>query len=209
MDNPGTPFYYPNRMARIIFLAAEEILGRNGVNAVSNLAGLTEYIEHYPPNNQNLEFSFRNISHFQRALVNFYGPHAGKGVALRIGRACFHPGLHEFAPLLGMTDMAFRLLPLNSRLSIGSSALCDIFNKHTDQRVHVEDKEKTLLWHIDRCPLCWEHESHTPACHMAVGVIQEALYWVSGGKFFNVEETLCIAKGDATCTIVIDKTPVS
>jgi predicted hydrocarbon binding protein len=28
------------------------------------------------------------------------------------------------------------------------------------------------------------------------------------GKYFNVEETLCIAKGDATCTIDIDKEPL-
>jgi hypothetical protein len=31
---------------------------------------------------------------------------------------------------------------------------------------------------------------------------------VSGGKYFNVEETLCIAKGDATWTIDIYKEPL-
>ena len=45
-------------------------------------------------------------------------------------------------------------------------------------------------------------------CQMSVGLIQEALYWVSSGKFFNVEETDCIAKGDLTCTIAILKTPL-
>jgi len=46
-------------------------------------------------------------------------------------------------------------------------------------------------------------------CHLAVGLLQEALYWVSGGKFFNIEETQCIACGDATCTIMIDQNPMT
>jgi predicted hydrocarbon binding protein len=196
-------------MGRIILLATEEILGRNGTNAILNLAGLSDFIENYPPNNPNPEFSFEYISRLQNALEDFYGPRGGRGVALRIGRASFQHVLREYGHLLGLTDVAFRLLPLGAKLKIGASAFADIFNKHTDQRVKVEDKGKNLLWHIERCPYCWEQHSNNTACHMAVGLIQEALYWVSGGRTFNVEETQCMAKGDLTCTIVIEKTPMS
>jgi predicted hydrocarbon binding protein len=48
-----------------------------------------------------------------------------------------------------------------------------------------------------------------PACHLAVGLLQESLYWVSGGKIFNVQETHCIARGDPACTIAIGMTPIS
>jgi predicted hydrocarbon binding protein len=41
-----------------------------------------------------------------------------------------------------------------------------------------------------------------------VGTFQEALFWLSGGKYFIVEEILCIAKGDSTCTFRIDKSPL-
>jgi predicted hydrocarbon binding protein len=41
-----------------------------------------------------------------------------------------------------------------------------------------------------------------------VGLLQEALYWVSGGKVFNVEEKTCIAAGDKVCTIEIDQSPI-
>jgi predicted hydrocarbon binding protein len=44
---------------------------------------------------------------------------------------------------------------------------------------------------------------------LAVGLLQEALYWVSGGKYFHVEEKNCIASGDSTCTIVIEQAPMS
>lgn len=50
--------------------------------------------------------------------------------------------------------------------------------------------------------------STAPSCHLAVGILQEALYWISSGKYFNVEETTCIAQGDSACTIEISKTPL-
>jgi len=209
MDTSGPVYFYPNRMGRIIFLAVEEILGRNGLNAVLNLAELSEFIDHYPPNNHNLDFSFQFLSRLQNAIEEFYGPHGGRGVALRIGRACFQHGLREYGPLIGLTDVAFRLLPLNAKLKIGSSAFADIFNKYTDQRVRLEDKEGVLFWHIERCPLCWERHSDVVACQMAVGLLQEAMYWLSGGKYFRVEEIHCMANGDSTCTIIIDKIPMS
>ena len=209
METASNTYYYPNRMGRIIFLATEEVLGRNGVNAVANLAGLSEFIDHYPPNNQQMDFSFEHISDLQASLEDFYGPHGGRGVALRIGRACFQHVLREFGPLFGLTDLAFRLMPMGTRIKIGAGAFAEIFNKYTDQRVHLEDKGKELFWHIEKCPLCWGRHSDNVSCQMAVGLLQESLYWLSGGKFFNVEEISCIAKGEPTCTVLIDKTPMS
>ena len=105
--------------------------------------------------------------------------------------------------------MAFRLLPLPMKVSAGARVFAELFNNYTDQRVRLEDNNGKLLWHIDQCPLCWERETQDPACHLAVGLLQEALYWLSGGKVFNVEEQTCIAAGDATCTIMIDRRPIS
>ena len=202
-------YFYPNLMGRIILLALEEIVGSNGVNAVLNLSSLPDFIGNYPAHNQNLEFSFQSVSRLQSALDDMYGPRGGRGIALRTGRACFQHGLREFGPLFGLTDLTFRMLPLQGKLKMGSAALADVFNKYTDQRVRVEDKDKRIYWHIERCPLCWERRVDSPACHMAVGLLQEALYWVSGGKYFNLEEINCIARGDPACTIMIDKTPMS
>ncbi len=209
MDKSGVSYFYPNRMGRIIFLAMEEILGQNGVNVILNLAGLPEFIEHYPPNNQELGFPFEFVSCLQKAIENYYGPHGGRGVTLRVGRACFQHGLREYGPLAGFTDLAFRLLPLQTKLRVGANAFADIFNKYSDQQVRLEDTEQTLFWHIERCPVCWERQTEAVACQLAVGLLQDALYWVSGGKYFNVEETRCVAKGDSTCTIAIDKIPMS
>lgn len=209
MEKSGETYYYPNRMGRIIFLAMEEILGQNGVNVILNLARLPEFIDHYPPNNPNKDFPFSHLSQILGAIENYYGPHGGRGVALRIGRACFQHGLREYGSLIGLTDLAFRLLPLQTKLKVGANAFADVFNKYSDQQVRLEDQDQTLLWHIERCPVCWERKTTAPSCQLAVGLLQDALYWVSGGKYFNVEEIHCIANGDPACTIAIDKIPMS
>ena len=206
MNNENTPtYYYPNKMGRIILLAMEEILGKNGINAVLNHTNLNQWINHYPSNNLDLAFPFDDLSQIQVGLEEIYGPPGGQGLALRIGQATFKYGLREFGPMLGITDMAFRLLPLPTKLSTGAGIFADTFNKFTDQRVRIEETSDAILWHIDRCPVCWQRNSQSPSCNLAVGILQEALYWISSGKFFNVQEISCIAQGDPTCSIAIDK----
>ncbi|MEO8356670.1 MAG: 4-vinyl reductase [Chloroflexota bacterium] len=201
-------FYYPNRMGRIILLSMEEVMGHNGVNAILKLGALPSLIDNYPPDNNERNFSFSRVRNLSEMLEHAYGPHGGRGLALRIGRACFNYGVRQYGTQLGLTEMAFRLLPLPAKLSAGATAFAALFNNFTDQRVRVEHDNGKILWHIERCPLCWERKSPDPVCHLAVGLLQEALYWLSGGKVFTVEEKTCMAAGDETCTIVINQSPI-
>lgn len=205
-DQPN--FYYPNKMGRILLLALEEVLGREGINEILHQADLPEYIDAPLPLNQDLQFPFQHISRLQETLECTYGSRGGRGLALQAGRACFKYGLREYGAELGLTDLAFRLLPPAAKLRTGSEAFARLFNAFTDQHVHLERDEKNIYWHIDRCPLCWGRHTANSCCYLAVGLLQEALYWVSGGKFFQVEETKCIARGDSVCTIVIVQEPV-
>jgi predicted hydrocarbon binding protein len=198
-------YYYPNKMGRIILLALEEVAGNNGVNATLNQAGLNPLIGNYPANNMDRQFPFEFLSQIQVALEQLYGPRGGRGVSLRAGRACFKYGLREFGPLLGFTDLAFRLLPLDARLRQGAENFAEIFNRFSDQKVSIDEQEECFLWQIERCPICWGRHTDSPACHLAVGLLQDALYWTSGGKLFSIEETHCIGRGDQACVIRIDK----
>jgi hypothetical protein len=201
-------YYYPNKMGRIILLAMEEVMGRNGVNAVLNLAKLKHLVNNYPPNNYDRQFSFEEVGAIQQALDDMYGPRGGRGLALRAGHMCFKFGIKEFGPILGIADLAFRLLPLGMKLKVGFEVLAETFNKFTDQAVRLGEDETRFLWVIERCPVCWGRRSNQPCCHLVIGILQEALYWVSGGKNFQVEEITCIAQGDPTCTVAIDKQPL-
>jgi predicted hydrocarbon binding protein len=196
-------------MGRIILLSMEEVMGRNGVNAILKFASLTELMEDYPPDDGVMGFPFKTLSTITNSLEQVYGPHGGRGLALRIGRACFNYGVRQYGVQIGLAEMTFRLLPLSVKVNAGAKAFAELFNNFTDQRVRIEEENGLLLWHIERCPLCWERREQDPVCHLAAGILQEALYWLSGGKVFNVEEKTCIAAGDVSCMIVIDPTPIS
>ena len=201
-----TSYHYPQKMGRIVLLGMEEVIGKGGMDAVLNLAALNDI---QPSATTERTFSFETVSKLHQSLEQVYGPRGGRGLALRSGRACFKYGIKEYGSILGLTEMAFRLLPLSTKLRTGARSFADLFNKHTDQQVRVEETETQILWHIERCPLCWERKAEEPVCHLAVGLLQEALYWLSGGKVFSVEETACHARGDEHCIITIQKTPLT
>lgn len=204
-----TTYHYPQKMGKIILLSLEEVLSKSGVDAVLNLIPSDEWKSQSPSALNGQTFSFGAISHLLVALEQAYGPRGGRGLALRTGRVCFKYGLKEYGSLLGLTEIAFRMLPLSTKLRTGARSFADLFNKHTDQRVRIEETETHIFWHIERCPLCWERTTEEPVCHLAVGLLQEALYWLSGGKVFNVEETACHARGDKECIITIHKAPLT
>lgn len=204
-----TEYFYPRKMGRIILQGMEEVLGQEGVDSVLKIASLGSFSDSYPESRSDGTISFGTISKLLESLETAMGPRAGRGTALRAGRASFQYGLREYGAVLGITETAFRLLPLHTKLQTGVRAFADLLNKQTDQRVRVEERDGNLFWNTERCPLCWERRAQEPLCHMAVGFLQESLYWLSSGKIFNVEEVACIAQGDPACSILIYQTPIA
>ena len=200
--------YYPNKMARFWIIAIEDILGKNGLNAILHMAGLDHLIDNYPPNNLNKEFDFADLAALDRALDDMVGSRGGRALSLRAGQAVFSMGLQGFASFVGMADLAFRLLPLGTKLKVGLRAMAEVFSKFSDQKTYVTEEEHRFIYTIERCPVCWGRKADKPICNVATGVIQEGLTWVSGGKTYRIHEITCIAKGEPTCSFEIPKVPI-
>jgi predicted hydrocarbon binding protein len=201
--------YYNNMMARIYMDALEEVMGKNGTNAVLNLAGLTHLIDNFPPNNLSREFDFADFSALGQAIDDMYGPRGGRGLALRAGRATFADALSKFGAMIGISELAFKVIPLGTKVRVGLRAMAETFTKFSDQRSEVEEKGDHFVYTIYRCPVCWGRTSDRPICFGAVGILQEGLRWVSGGKDLRVEEFECHAKGDEHCRFNIFKEPLN
>lgn len=205
---PVSGYYYPNVMGRILLASMEEVMGRNGLNALLNLTSLSKFIEEPPADNLEKQFDFANIANLTLGLDDIYGPRGGRGLALRGGRAIFSRGLTHFGTLAGVGDLAFKMLPLQAKLKIGIPAVARIFSQFSDQLSRVEEFEDHFLYYIDRCSMCWGRNADRPICFIAVGILQEALRWVSGGLEFRIEEIECVAMGAPSCVFRIDKDPI-
>ena len=202
-------FYYPNRMGRIVLTAMEDLIGYHGVNSTLNLAKLPHLVNNYPPNNLDRAFKFSDLSGIQEAVDDIFGLKGGRAVALRTGRETFKYALKDFMPVLGISDLAFRPLHLGLKLKIGLEVFAQTFNKFTDQVVRLSEDSDSHLWIIERCPVCWTRIADAPCCHLAVGLLQQSLYWVSSGREFEVREVECVAAGNSSCIIKISKRPTN
>jgi predicted hydrocarbon binding protein len=206
---PASNWYYPNKFTRIALKAYEEIISKNGLSAILNLAGLSRLIENYPPDNLEREFNFADFTSIHIALEEMYGPRGGRGMAQRAGRATFNDVLKNFGALAGVGDLAFKVLPLQSKLRIGLPAGARIFSQVSDQLTTVEEAENEFIWTIHRCPICWgRHDAEKPVCYISTGLLQAMLMWISGGLEFRVNESKCLAVGDEFCEFVIKKEPI-
>jgi predicted hydrocarbon binding protein len=201
--------YYPNKIGRIYLMAMEEVMGSNGIKAVLNLAKAPELIGNYPPNNLAREFDFADFGAIGAAIEEMYGPRGGRGLALRAGRASFAQGLSEFGSVVGASELAFKVIPLGTKVKVGLKAMAETFTKFSDQESDVEEADDHFVYTIRKCPVCWGRTSEKPICYGAVGILQEGLRWVSGGKDFKVEEIHCHAAGDPNCVFHIFKEPLN
>jgi predicted hydrocarbon binding protein len=201
-------FFLPNKLGRVLLVSLEDVMGRSRLNVILNQARLRHLINNFPPNNLDLGWSFEEMSALHQGLEEIHGVRAGQGVAIRAGRASLHYLQEDLGAVLGISDRPFRLLPLGTKLRAGLNALADLYNKTSDQVVRVEELEDRFLFHVDRCPICWGRAADVPICRMQVGLLEEALSWVSNGQNLAVEEVGCIAGGDPSCTYAVDKLPL-
>lgn len=199
--------HYPNRIGRLFYLSLEDVMGVNGVMALLRLANLPQYIEAYPPNDLKREYPFEAIAATSVALSTMYGPRGARGLELRAGRVAFTMGLKEFGPLLGMADLALKLMPITMKLKIVLNATAQTFDRFSDQASHVEEERGRFIYHITKDPSSLRPDPGLNF-YIARGIIEEATAWVSGGRRFLVEQVSSIGMGDKTTSFTISKDPM-
>lgn len=210
MDPIATSGYkLPSRLARITLESLEETLTPKGMERLLLLAHLPHLVENYPPANLQRGFDFAEMAAVNLALEEMYGPRGGRGMALRAGRATFGRALANFGALAGVEATAFKMLPLGRRLRVGLTALARIYTEFSDQTSRVEETGGEFHYIVDRNPTCWSRSGEEkPVCYMMVGILQEALIRISGGKEFRVDEAECQAMGAKACRFIIRKEPL-
>lgn len=207
---PKSGFTLPNRLGRITLQVVEELLSPKGMESLLALAHLQDFIGSYPEANLERGFDFADMAALNLGLEEFYGPRGGRGLALRAGRTIAANALSHFGALAGVEALAFKILPENLKLKVGLGALARIFSDLSDQASRVEEKADEFHYLVHRNSICWGRSGEEkPVCFMMVGILQEVLNRISGGREFRVDEAECLAAGGRLCRFVIQKGPIS
>lgn len=191
-----------NAIVRQALMAAQEVMGENGLHSVLRASGLARFINAFPPDNLDLEVSSAEYSGLCIAIENFYG-RAARGMLRRIGKASFQYGIREQPTLMGLAGAALALLPARQRILFVLRRMADALVKTSpNAQLWVDDRAEHPAFLAKTCSQCFARQSEQPVCNIYVGSVAEAVHWATG-QSYAVTETHCIARGDPYCRFEI------
>ncbi len=196
MMNLSAPtFACTDRMGRIILSGMEEILGCQEITSVFNQAPLAKFDGSGLPRQQELDLTFERLPQLQASLEIKYGLSAGRGLAIRSGRACFRHLLREFGNEMGLTNLEFRLLSLPARLKVSNQALAALLNRQPGMHMEFEMDEQYLHWTIASNPETGERHIWRSTCHLVMVCFRKCSPGPAGVKYFRWKKHIVLSGG--------------
>jgi predicted hydrocarbon binding protein len=197
-----------NNLGQVILLGVEEIIGHSQTQSLINSNVIDDEISQGNRAGKEHDFSLLDLSRMQMNLEKVFGSAAGRGLAIRSGRASFQYILRKFGDELGLSGNGFKFLSASKRFNVGLVALAGLINRDLGDCIQLEKIDGDVIWQIDysRFPAIQIQRS---ICHLVVGLLQEALYWFSGGKHFPIEEITCSEQGNPACILRIRSYPIN
>jgi len=187
-----------NALVRQALVAAQDVMGENGLDAVLRASGLEKFVGNFPPDDLNPSIQASQYARFNAAIEEFYG-RGGRGMLRRIGKASFEYAVREQAALLGIAGAALKLLPERQRVKFILGQMVSALKKTNPQvDAWVDDSGERVAYIESTCAICHSRVSETPICHLYFGSIGEAVRWATGREH-QIIETHCLAKGDPYC----------
>lgn len=188
-----------NALVRQALVAAQEVMGENGLNAVLRSSGLERFVGNFPPDDLNPSIQASQYARFNAAIEEFYG-RGGRGMLKRIGKASFEYGIREQSALLGVAaGVALKLMSERQRIKFILTQMAGALKKSNAQvEAWVDDSGERVAYLESTCAICHSRTSPTPICHLYIGSIGEAVRWATGREY-EIIETHCLAKGDEYC----------
>lgn len=188
-----------NTLVLQALVAAQEVMGENGLNTVLRTAGLERYVGNFPPDDMNPAIKTIEYARFNEAIEAFYG-RGGRGMLRRVGKASFQYAVREQAALLGLAGVALKVLPEKQRIKFILNSMAGALKKTNAQvEAWIEETADGHVAYIDRtCGICYDRHSNGAICYLYIGSIGEAVRWATGVEH-EIHETHCTARGDEYC----------
>jgi len=187
-----------NALVLQALIAAQEVMGENGLHAVLRSSGLERFVNNLPADNLEPGIEACEYARLNEAIEAFYG-RGGRGMLRRIGKASFQYAVREQAALLGIAGIALKLLPERQRIRFILNSMANALKKTNPQvKAWIEESDDSIAYLESTCAICHGRKSEQPICHLYVGSLGEAVQWATGEEH-KIVETHCLAKGDPYC----------
>ncbi len=190
-------------------LAAEEVIGKQGLSAILRQIGLARVIDNYPPELLQVSGNFRyaDYANLNCGLLDFFG-RAGKSMTMRVGRISARHGIEQQSEIFGIAVLiASKILPLPTQIRKGLESMQNGYRRlMPNVRLELEDRGDKIAYLTETCSLCAGKEANGHICWTFSGVLQGLLSWQTG-KELAIDEVECRAQGAPKCVWEISKKP--
>jgi hypothetical protein len=148
------------------------------------------------------------LRRMQTLLGTKYGDQELSGLMLRSGRASCKFFVRQYGPEMQVTSTDFRLLPTKKKLQKGLKAAAGLCGELFRKEISVIDQDDRWIWQEKLPASEAEKEDCRRDSLFTIGLLQEFLAWLSGGKTFQVKRTETAGSmGDVLC-LSIHKKPM-
>jgi predicted hydrocarbon binding protein len=211
--DPATEIMLVDAYMRWALLAAEEVVGKNGLAVVLRQARLEQLIGNYPPEQLKVTtgLTLAHYASLNAGLLNFFG-RAARSMTLRIGRISARYAIDHQGALFGTAALlASKVLPVSTQIKMGLSAMQAGFRRLSqsvgqERRLELEDRGATWAYIDHDCPSSAGKQADEPIGWIQSGAIQEALHWQIG-RDFTVEQVACRSMGAPASIWLVHKEP--
>jgi hypothetical protein len=203
---PDSGVLYPNSFVHHLLLSLEDVLGKNGVKAILNIAGQSSMIDNYPPDDMTPGIDIARYSSIIGALDDLYGDKGAQVLALKAGNVLFLETMKKLGDPLNVNSDEFKAKSIEEKVE---TSLLLVRNYVT--RLQISSLPRTadgqFLYAIEKCPVCYGRQTKTPRCYLTVGLLQSAIRYGTGGLDFTVTQMKSHSCGDPSCDYVIPVIP--
>ncbi len=213
-NDPIASLYMVDAYMRWALLAAEEVVGKQGLHVLLREHKLERFIDNYPPELLKISrtITLGEYAQLCAGLLTFFG-RAGKSMVIRSGRIASKYAIEKQSGVYNVAaKTAAKLMPSGMQVKLVLDSIANGYNKlytENGQELHfsVEDRGDNWAFISVECPLCAGKAAEQPMCWGRIGTLKESLLWLTG-KDFNVEEVECRALGAPACVWEVSKTPI-
>ena len=194
--------YMTNIAFRTMMEGVEEIVGKNGLKTILNVAGLSQYIDNLPP--ANLEKGTAKISDcskYENAIREIFGDKGAKAILFSVGAAQAIAGIEENKELAEATLKAFEGMDNVERIRIVLSTAAAGVSEQIGSEIVVTEDGDDFLYEDKLCNHCFGIKTTESICHTASGFVYALVRWATRKGNYDVTQIKCTGMGDESCIV--------
>jgi len=211
--DPTADYLIVDAYMRWAIEAVKKVIGEDGLKFILQKAGLERFIDDPPSGEMTVsDVTFHEYASFSAALINHF-QRPGKNMVMRIGRESAQMAMAFQRALFNMATLtAAKAVPSSVQIKMGLSALLAGFKRLSDQKADqefigtIEERGEHYAFILQTCPFCAGKQSEGCVGWLLEATIEESARQAFG-KFFDVVEVECKAKGDPAGVWLVPKEP--